>query len=179
MHRDTNFRNGSRAETKWPETTPIMSFGPNVVHRAIFIPKKQEMVPGQKLMPCMHPDTSFRNGSRATRKWRETTPNMSFGPKLVDWACSLRKNKKCFRGHKLMPVGTPILVFAMAHVRQRNGAKPLQTRVLDLNFWIWHGRCEKRRNGSRGTNSYRVCTQIPIFAMGHVRQRNCAKPPQT
>jgi hypothetical protein len=26
---------------------------------------------------------------------------MSFGPKLVDWACSLRKTKKWFRWQKL------------------------------------------------------------------------------
>jgi hypothetical protein len=29
-------------------------------------------------------------------KLRETTPSMSFGPKVVDWACSLRKTKKWF-----------------------------------------------------------------------------------
>jgi hypothetical protein len=27
---------------------------------------------------------------------------MSFGPKVVDWACSLRKTKKWFRRLKLM-----------------------------------------------------------------------------
>ena len=42
----------------------------------------------------MHPDTSFRNGSGASTKWRETTQNMSFIPEIVDWACSLRQNKK-------------------------------------------------------------------------------------
>ena len=30
----------------------------------------------------------------AKTKSRETIHNMSFGPKGVDWACSLRKNKK-------------------------------------------------------------------------------------
>ena len=69
----------------------------------MFVAKKQEMVQGHKLMPCSHPDTRFRNGSRAATKWRETTPNLSLGPKEVDWACSLQKNKKWFRGHKLMP----------------------------------------------------------------------------
>ena len=41
-----------------------------------------------------HADTSFRNGSGASTKWRETFENMSFGPKVVDWACSLLENKK-------------------------------------------------------------------------------------
>ena len=44
----------------------------------------------------MHVDTSFRNGSGASTKWRETLENMSFGPKVVDWAYSLLKNKKQF-----------------------------------------------------------------------------------
>ena len=32
----------------------------------------------------MHTDTSSRNGSGASMKWRESTENMSFGPKVVD-----------------------------------------------------------------------------------------------
>ena len=50
----------------------------------------------------MHPDTSFRNGSGASTKWRETTENMSFGPKVADWACLLLENKKWFWRHKLV-----------------------------------------------------------------------------
>ena len=44
----------------------------------------------------MHADTSFHNGSGASMKWRETFENMRFGPKVVDWACSLLENKKWF-----------------------------------------------------------------------------------
>jgi hypothetical protein len=44
----------------------------------------------------MHPDTRFGNEGCTTTKLRETTPNMSVGPKVVDWACSLRKTKKWF-----------------------------------------------------------------------------------
>ena len=42
----------------------------------------------------MHADTCFRNGSGASTKWCETFENMSFGPKVVYWACSLLENKK-------------------------------------------------------------------------------------
>ena len=42
----------------------------------------------------MHADTSFRNGLGASTKWRKTFENMSFGPKVVDWAYSLLENKK-------------------------------------------------------------------------------------
>ena len=50
----------------------------------------------------MHADTSFRNGSGASTKWRETFENMSFEPNVVDWACSLLENKKQLWRHKLV-----------------------------------------------------------------------------
>ena len=50
----------------------------------------------------MHDDTSFRNRSGAFTKWRKTFENMSFGPKVVDWACSLLENKKRFWRQKLV-----------------------------------------------------------------------------
>ena len=49
---------------------------------------------------------------------------MNFGPKVVDWACSLRQNKKWFWRHKL------------GQVRQRNGVKPPETRVLDVKYVV-------------------------------------------
>ena len=42
----------------------------------------------------IHANTSFRKGSGALTKWRETFKNMSFEPKVVDLACSLLENKK-------------------------------------------------------------------------------------
>ena len=44
----------------------------------------------------MHPNTSVCNRSGASTKWRKTFENMSFGPKVVNWACSLLENKKQF-----------------------------------------------------------------------------------
>ena len=49
-----------------------------------------------------HADSSFRNGSGASTTCCETTENMSFGPKVKDWACSLLENKKRFWRHKLV-----------------------------------------------------------------------------
>ena len=37
-------------------------------------------------------NTSFCNVSSAATKWHETFKNMSFGPKVVDWACLLQKS---------------------------------------------------------------------------------------
>ena len=44
----------------------------------------------------IHADASLRNESGASMKWHETFENMSFEPKVVDWACSLLENKKWF-----------------------------------------------------------------------------------
>ena len=42
----------------------------------------------------MHRDTNFSNGLGAATKWRETIQNLSFRPKVVEWACLLQKIKK-------------------------------------------------------------------------------------
>jgi hypothetical protein len=68
----------------------------------MFVAKNEEMVPVAKTRALYAPYTRFRNGRRAVTKLREINPNMSFGPKLVDWACSLRKTKKWFRWQKLV-----------------------------------------------------------------------------
>jgi len=94
IHPDTRFRNGSRGATKWCETTINLSFGHKEVDWACSLRKNKKWFRGHKLMPCIQPDTRFCNGSHAAMKWRETTPNLSFGPKKVDWVCLFRKNKK-------------------------------------------------------------------------------------
>ena len=60
----------------------------------------------------MHADTSYRNGSGASTKWRETTENMSFGPKVMDWACLLQKKRNSSRGINSCIKSSSILVFA-------------------------------------------------------------------
>ena len=42
----------------------------------------------------MHPNTNFCNGSGAAMKWRETIQNMSYRPKVVEWACLLQKKQE-------------------------------------------------------------------------------------
>ena len=57
---------------------------------------KQELVYEAQTRALNAPDTNFQSGSGATKKWRETIQNLSFRPKVVDWACLLQKNKKRF-----------------------------------------------------------------------------------
>jgi hypothetical protein len=60
----------------------------------MLVAKNEEMVPVAKTRACMHPDTRFRNGLHVATKLREITPNMCFGPKVVDWhvRCEKRRN---------------------------------------------------------------------------------------
>ena len=103
------------------------------------------MVPGHELVPSIHPDTRFRNGLRAATKWRETTPNMSFGPKEVIGHVRCEKTRNGSRGTNSCLVSTLILVsqwVTCGNVMAQNDPKP--------KFWKWigHLHCEKTRNGS-------------------------------
>jgi hypothetical protein len=88
----------------------------------------------QKLVLCMHPDTRFRNGWRAATKLRKTTPNMSFGRKVVDWAGSLWKTKKWFRWPKLVLCMHPYTRFLNGWHVATKLREPSQT-------WVWTSSC--------------------------------------
>jgi hypothetical protein len=136
MHPDTRFWNGWRAATKLRETTPNMSFGPKVVDRWCSFRKTKKWFWWQKLVLSMHPDYRFRNGWRAAMNLRETTPNMSFGPKVVDWVCSLQNEEMVSfvaKNEEMVPLAKThvfthlIPIFGMGgmgDVRQRNCARP-------------------------------------------------------
>ena len=54
---------------------------------------KQELVYEAQTRALNAPDTNFQSGSGATKKWRKTIQNLSFRPKVVDWACLLQKKE--------------------------------------------------------------------------------------
>src|SRR6185295_13142562 len=101
----------------------------------------------------MHADTSFHNGSGASTKWRETFENVSFEPKVVDWACSLLENKKWFYRHKLvykMCLDTGFCNVSSAATKWHGTTQNMSFR---LKPWIGHVCCDKTRNGFGGINS--------------------------
>ena len=57
----------------------------------MFVAKKQDATSKHKAVHCMHPKTRSHNGYLQATESRETTQKLSFGPKEVDWASSLRK----------------------------------------------------------------------------------------
>ena len=55
-----------------------------------------------KVVHCMHLKTRSNNGYLPATESGETTQKLSFGSKEVDWASSLRKNKKQLQKHKVV-----------------------------------------------------------------------------
>jgi hypothetical protein len=175
---NTRFLNGWRAATKLRESTPNMSLGPKVVDWACSLWKMKKWFRWQKLMLCMHPNTRFRKGWRAATKLLKTTPNMSFGPKVVDWACLLRKSKKRFRWQKLSLCAPDTRFWngwhAATELRENNPNMSFGPKVVE-----WACSLRKMKKWFRWQKLVLCMDSIPVFGMGDVRQRNCAKSTQT
>src|SRR6185436_1140043 len=88
--------------TESHETTHKLNFGPKQVDWACPLRKNKMQLWKHKVVHCMHPKTRSHNWYLPATKTRETTQKHSFGPKEVDWACSLRKNKTQLRKHKVV-----------------------------------------------------------------------------
>src|SRR6185437_12976805 len=99
------------------ETTQKLSFGPKEVDWACSLRKNKTQLRKHKVVYCMHPETLSHNGYLPTTESGETTQKLSFGPKEVDWASSLRKNKKQLRKHKVVHCMHP-------ETRSNNGYLP-------------------------------------------------------
>ena len=89
-----------------------------------------------RVVHCMHPKTRSHNGYLPATESRETAQKLSFGPKQVDWACSLRKTRCNFGSIKWCIVCTPNPDLTTGTSRQRNHAKPPRNLVLGLKKWL-------------------------------------------
>src|SRR6185312_1378913 len=102
MHHKTQSHNGYLPATESRETTQKLSFGPKQVDWACSLRKNKTQLRKHKVVHFMHPKTRSHNLYLPATESRETTQKLSFGPKQVDWACSLRKNKTQLRKHKVV-----------------------------------------------------------------------------
>src|SRR6185436_7309975 len=102
IHPKTRSHNGYLPATESRETTQKLSFGTKEVDWACSLRKNKTQLRKHKVVQCMHPKTRSHNGYLPATESRETTQKFSFGPKEVDWASSLRKNKTQFRKHKVV-----------------------------------------------------------------------------
>ena len=91
MRPKTRSHNGYLPATESHETTQKISFRPEEVDWACSLRKNKTQLQKHKVVHCMHPKTRSHNGYLPAMESRETTQKHSFGPKEVDWACSLRK----------------------------------------------------------------------------------------
>src|SRR6185437_4408101 len=102
MHPKTRSHNGYLPAMESRETTQKLSFGPKEVDWACLLRKIKTQLRKHKVVHFMHPKTRPHNLYLPATESRETTQKLSFGPKKVDWACSLRKNKTQLRKHKVV-----------------------------------------------------------------------------
>jgi len=98
--------------------------------------KKQETVLQAQTRALNVPRYRFLQRVKCGYEMAWNHPKHEFWTEIVDWACSLRQNKKWFWRHKLVHLKHPILIFTMGQVRQRSGVKPLETRVLDVKYVV-------------------------------------------
>jgi hypothetical protein len=68
----------------------------------MFVVKNEEMVTVAKTRAFYAPRHPFSEWVTCDNKIARNHPNMSFGPKVVGWACLLRKTKKWFWWQKLV-----------------------------------------------------------------------------
>ena len=131
-----------------------------------------------KVLHFMHPKTRYNNLYLPATESRETTQKHYFGPKEVDWACSLRKTRRNFGSTKWCIVSTPKPDLTTGTSLQRNRAKPPRNLVSGLKKWIGHVRCEKTRRNFGSTKWCILCNPKPDITTCTSRQRNRAKPPR-
>src|SRR6185436_19866098 len=128
----------------------------------MFVAKNKTQLRKHKVVHCMHPKTRCHNGYLPAMESRETTQKLSFGPKQVDWACSLRKTRRNFGSIKWCIVCTPKPDVTTGTSRQWNRAKRPRNLVLGLKKWIGHVRCEKQDATSEAQSGAFYAPQSPI-----------------
>jgi len=144
MHPKTRSHNGYHPVTESCETTQKLSFGPQEVDWACSLRKNETQLRKHKVVHFLHTKTRYNNLYLPATESRETTQKLSFGPKEVDWACSLRKNKTQLRKHKVVVVCTRKPDLTTGTSRQRNRAKPPRNYVLGQQKWNGQFRCENK-----------------------------------
>src|SRR6185437_6577179 len=178
MHPKTRSHYGYLQATESRETSQKLSIGPKEVDWASSLRKNKMQLRKHKVVHFMHPKTRYHNLYLPATESRETTQKHCFGPKEVDWACSLRKNKTQLRKHKVVHCMHPKPVFITDTSRQRNRTKPPRNLVLGLKKRIGQVRCEKIRRNFGSTKWCILCTPKPDLTTCTSRERNRAKQPR-
>ena len=129
--------------------------------KGMFAAKKQETVLEAQTRALNVPRYRFLQRVKCGYEMAWDHPKHEFQTEIVDWACSLRQNKKWFWRHKLVHLMHPILIFTMGQVQQQNGVKPTETRVLDKE-------CGAKPNGCFRATKWCANTQNMSFGTNGV-----------
>src|SRR6185295_792674 len=126
----------------------------------------------------MHPKTRSHNGHLPATESCETTQKLSFGPKEVDWECSLRKNKTQLRKHKVVHLMHPKTRYNNLYLPATESRETTQKhcfgpKEVDLACLL-----PKTRRNFGSTKWCILCTPKPDLTTCTSRQRNRAKPPR-
>src|SRR6185295_17062106 len=80
-------------------------------------------------------------------KWCETTQNVSFGPKVVDWMCFGCKTRQYFHRPKLVPKRHPRTRFCNVVLAATKWCKPAQNMSVRPNVvdWMHFGRKSQKK----------------------------------
>jgi len=177
MHHKTQSHNGYLPATESRETTQKLSFGPKEVDSACSLRKNKTQLRMHKVVHFMHPKTRSHNGYLPAMESRETTQKLSFGPKEVDWACSLRKNKTQLRKHKVVHFMHPKTRSHNLYLPATESRETTQKLSFGPKQVDWACSLRKTRCNFGSINWCIVCTPKPDLTTYTSRQRNRAKPP--
>src|SRR6185312_7261371 len=178
MHPKNRSHNGYLSATELRETTQKHSFGPKEVDWASSLRKNKTQLRKHKVVHFMHPKTRSHNGYLPATESRETTQKLSFGPKEVDSARSLRKNKTQLRKHRVVHFMQPKTRSYNLYLPATESRETTQKLSFGPKQVDWACSFRKTRRNFGSIKWCIVCTPKPDLTTCTSRQRNRAKPPR-
>ena len=154
--------NGKLPATESRETTQKISFGPKEVDWASSLRKNKTQLRKHKVVHFMHPKTQSHNGYLPATESNETTQKLSFGPKEVDWACSLRKNKTQLRKHKVLHFMHPKTRYNNLYLPSTESRETTQKHCFGPKKVDWTSSLQKQDATSEAQSGAFYAPQNPI-----------------
>ena len=126
----------------------------------------------------MHPKTRSHNGYLPATESRETTQKLSFGPKEVDWACSLRKNKTQLRKQKVVHCMHPKTRSHNGYLQATESRETTQKISFGPKQCDWASSLRKNKTQLQKHKVVHCMHPKTRSHNGTSRQRNHVKPPR-
>ena len=146
----------------------------------MFVVNKQEMVLAEQTHSLCTPRYPFSQRVTCGNEMTRNHPKHEFLTKSSGLGMFIAKKQEMVPGIQTHALYAPRYFFSLwvtcgNKMAQNHAKHEFWTKSSGLGMFVE----KKTRNGSGGTNSFLVYIPIPVFALGHVQQRNDAKLPQT